>query len=159
MDWFGADNAYVALQRNYYEIDAKRNRALLALAEDAGAQVVAINDVHYHSAERYRLYCAIVAAHRNLTLDEALPYIHPNSHLRLKSPQEMQRLFRQWPRALANTLKIAESCEFNLADDLGYELPDAEVPSGYTPASYLRQLCEEAAIRRYGAITPQIRVG
>ena len=157
MDWFGADNAYVALQRNYHEIDAGRNRALLALAEDAGAQIVASGDVRYHSAERYRLYCAVVAAHRNLTLDEALPYIHPNSHLRLKSPQEMQRLFRQWPRALVNTLKIAESCEFNLADDLGYELPDADVPSGYTPASYLRQLCEEAAIRRYGAITPQIR--
>lgn len=157
MDWFGADNAYVALQRNYHEQDARRNRALIALAEDAGAQIVASGDVRYHSAERYRLYCAVVAAHRNLSLDEALPYIHPNSHLRLKSPQEMQRLFRQCPRTLANTVKIAESCEFNLADDLGYELPDAEVPSGYTPASYLRQLCEEAAIRRYGAITPQIR--
>ena len=153
---FGADNVYVALQRNYGELDARRNRALIALAKDTGAQIVATNNVRYHSAERYRLYCAIVAAHRNITLDEALPYIHPNSHLRLKAPQEMRHLFNDCPQALSNTLKIAESCEFNLADDLGYKLPDADVPAGYTPASYLRQLCEEAAIRRYGAITPHV---
>lgn len=153
MNWFGSDSAYIALQRNYHQDAARRNRALIALAKETGSQAVATNDVRYHSAERYYLYCAIVAAHRNMTLDEVLPHIHPNSHLRLKSPQEMQRLFRQCPQAIANTLKIAESCEFNLADDLGYELPDAEVPAGYTRASYLHQLCGEASIRRYGAIT------
>lgn len=157
LESFGADNVYITLQRNYHEQNARRNRALIALAKDAGAQIVAANDVRYHSKERYRLYCAIVAAHRNMTLDEALPYIHPNNHLRLKSPQEMRQLFNDCPQAISNTLKIAESCEFNLADNLGYELPDAEVPSGYTPASYLRQLCEEAAIRHYGSLTPQVK--
>ena len=88
-------------------------------------------------------------------MDEALPHIHPNNHLRLKSPQEIQRLFRHCHQVIANTLKIAERCEFNLANDLGYQLPNANVPAEYTPTSYLRQLCEEAAIRRYGSITPR----
>ena len=92
-----------------------------------------------------------------MTLDEALPRIHPNSHLQMKTPQEMQKILADFPQAIANTLKIAESYEFNLANALGYEPTDADVPTGYTPASYLRQLCDEAALRCYGAITPQVR--
>ena len=44
----------------------------------------------------------------------------------------MRRLFRHCPEALENTLRIADSCDFNLDTDLGYRLPDAEVPEGYT---------------------------
>ena len=64
---------------------------------------------------------------------------------------------RQYPEAVANTVRIAEQCDFNLADDLGYTLPDAAVPEGYTPASYLRQLCHEAAQRRYSSVSRQVR--
>ena len=44
-----------------------------------------------------------------------------------------------------------------LADDLDYTLPDAAVPEGYTPASHLRQLCYEAAQRRYGSVSHQVQ--
>ena len=43
-------------------------------------------------------------------------------------------------------------CEFDLSADLGYTLPDADVPQGYTPDTYLQQLCYEAATRRYGSV-------
>ena len=85
--------------------------------------MVATNDVHYHSPERYRLQHALAAARRNTTIDQALPYIRPNHHLYLKSQEQMERLFRQCPEAVANTLRIAEQCPFNLGTDLGYTLP------------------------------------
>ena len=69
----------------------------------------------------------------------------------------MASLFRQYPEAVANTVSIVEQCDFNLAGDLGYALPDAAVPEGYTPGSYLRQLCNEAAQRRYGSMSRQVR--
>ena len=47
-------------------------------------------------------------------------------------------------------------CEFDLSADLGYSLPEPEVPEGYTTDSYLQQLCYEAAIRRYGSVTPKV---
>lgn len=50
-------------------------------------------------------------------------------------------VFRQYPEAVANSVSIAERCDFNLAGDLGCVLPDAAVPEGYTPGRYLRQLC------------------
>ena len=158
-DWrerFGADGVYVELQRNFLQGDAARNRDLAALAHDAGVGLVATNDVHYHAPERYRLQHALVAAKRNVTLDQALPYIRPNHHLHLKPPDRMARLFRDIPEAVANTLAIAERCAFNLATDLGYRLPQPDVPAGYTPQSYLEQLCREAAVRRYGRVPPEV---
>ena len=65
----------------------------------------------------------------------------------------METLFADCPEAISNTLEIAERCGFDLASDLGYTLPEPDVPYGYTPMSYLMRLCYEAAVRRYGSIT------
>ena len=156
-EWFGPEGVYVELQQNLLKGDTQRNRELAALARDAGAPVVATNDVLYHRPERCRLQHALVAARRNTTIEQALPCIQPNHHLCLKPPAEMAALFREYPEAIANTVGIAEQCDFNLADDLGYTLPDAAVPEGYTPSSYLERLCLEAAQRRYGAVSRQVR--
>ena len=156
LDWFGSDSVYVELQQNFLQGDAGRNRDLAALADRVGAPVVATNDVHYHIAERYRLQHALVAASHNTTIDQALRHIQPNHHLCLKTPAEMEELFSHCPEAISNTRRIAGMCEFDLSADLGYTLPDADVPQGYTPDSYLQQLCYEAATRRYGSVTPKV---
>ena len=153
---FGADAVYVELQQNYLAGDSARNDDLLALARHAGAPVIASNDVHYHSAERYRLQHALVAARHNTTIDRALAHIRPNPHLCLKSGQEMMRLFHHCPEAVHNTLRLAEQCRFNLGTDLGYTLPEPAVPPGHTPGTYLKKLCLEAAVRRYGAVSERI---
>ena len=157
MDWYGEDSVYVELQQGFMDGDTARNRDLAALADDAGARVVATNNVLYHVPERYRLQNALVAASLNITIDEALPHLHPNNHLYLKTPAQMERLFRRRPDALSNTLRIAERCAFDLGTDLGYQLPSPDVPQGYdTPDSFLRTLCYEAAARRYGSVSPQV---
>ena len=156
-EWYGSDCVYVELQQNLLQGDTARNRELAELAREAGAPLVATNDVRYHDPARYRLQHALAAARRNATIDRALPFIRPNDHFSLKPPEEMTRLFSDYPGAVANTLRIAEQCRFNLSTDLGYRLPEPPVPAGHTPQSYLRQLCEEAARRRYGALTEQVR--
>ena len=152
-EWYGPEGVYVELQQNFLQGDTPRNRESAALAGEAGLGVVASNDVLYHCPERHRLQHALAAARRNLTIEEALPYLRPNNHLCLKTPAQMEQLFRQYPEAVANTVRIAEQCGFNLSSDLGYTLPEAEVPAGYTPDSYLQRLCREAAQRRYGAVS------
>ena len=156
MEWFGPDSVYVELQRNYLQGDAEFTRDSVGLALDLGAPLVASNDVHYHDPERYRLQHALVAARLNTTMERALPHIKPNNHLSLKPPAQMTKVFDDLPDAIANTLRIAEQCEFNLATGLGYTLPEPAVPSGYTADSYLRRLCSEAALRRYGTVTPEV---
>ena len=156
-EWYGPGGMYVELQQNFLKGDTQRNRELARLARNAGVPLAATNDVHYHCPDRYRLQHALAAARRNVTIEQALPFIQPNDHLCLKPPAEIEALFRQYPDAVANTRRIAELCEFNLSADLGYSLPECAVPLGYTPDSYLRRLCLEAAQRRYGAVSRQVQ--
>ena len=157
VDWYGPGSVYVELQQNLLHGDTDRNRKLVRTALEAGVPVVATNDVLYHSPERSRLQDALVAARLNTTIDQALPHLRPNHHLYLKPHAEMERLFAEWPEAVSNTLRVAEQCAFDLSTDLGYTLPDPAVPDGYTPESYLRRLCYEAAARRYGSVTQRGR--
>ena len=156
VDWYGPGSVYVELQQNLLHGDTERNRMLTRIAGEVGVPVVATNDVHYHLPERSRLQDALVAARLNITIDQALPHLRPNHHFYLKSHAEMERLFRECPEAVSNTLRVAEQCAFDLSTDLGYTLPDPAVPDGYTPESYLQRLCYEAAARRYGSVTQQV---
>ena len=156
MNWFGEDSVYVELQQNLLHGDTRRNRRLINFARDCGVPVVATSDALYHTPERYRLQHALVAAAHNTTIDRALRHIRPNDTFHLKSAERMRQLFRHCPEALENTLRIAESCDFNLDTDLGYRLPDADVPEGYTSQTYLERLCYEAAVRRYGSVNPKV---
>ena len=156
MNWFGVDSVYVELQQNFLCGDTKRNRQMFSLARECGVPVVATNDALYHTSERYRLQHALVAAAHNTTIDRALRHIRPNDQSCLKSVEWMRQMFRDCPEALDNTLRIAESCDFNLDTDLGYRLPDADVPEGFTPQSYLERLCYEAAARRYGSVSEKV---
>ena len=156
MEWFGPDSVYVEVQRNFLQGDGELTRASVGLARDLGVPIVASNDVHYHDPDRYKLQHALVAARLNTTMERALPHIRPNNHLSLKSPAKMSKLFEDIPEAVSDTLKIAEACEFDLATGLGYTLPQPAVPAGYTADGYLRRLCSEAALRRYGTVTPEV---
>ena len=156
MEWFDPGSLYVELQRNFLQSDSELVRESVRLARDIGVPIVASNDVHYHDSERYRLQHALVASRLNTTMERALPHIRPNHHLSIKTPEQMRRLFEEIPEAIANTLEIADKCEFDLSTGLGYTLPEPAVPARYTPDSYLKRLCSEAALRRYGTVTPEV---
>ena len=157
MKWYGSEYVYVEIQQNFLKGDTARNRELARLAQDMGAPVVATNDVHYHIPGRYKLQQALVAAKRNSTIDQALPFIKPNHHLHLKSQAQMDHIFKDYPEAISNTLRIAEQCAFDLSTDLGYNLPEPAVPEGYTAESYLERLYFEAALRRYGSMSKPVK--
>jgi error-prone DNA polymerase len=157
MRLFGPGNFFLELQNNLVHGDVPRNRALADLAEHLGIGIVGTGNVHYHARERYRLQGVLVAIKHRTTLDASHRLRRENSEYYLKPPAEMAELFRDYPEALANTLRIAERCTFDLTRDLDYRFPDYPVPEGETPDSYLRKLCYREAELRYRRITPQVR--
>ena len=65
----------------------------------------------------------------------------------------MERLFSQYPDALANTERIAEMC--NLEFTFGqYHLPEFQVPAGETARTYIRALCDQGFAERYRGERP-----
>ena len=157
LEWFGTVNVFIELQQNLAYGDTQRNKRLLQLARNLGVAVVATNNVHYHVPQRHRLQDTLVAIQHNKTLEETHRERRPNTNFYLKSAAEMAALFDGLPEAVQNPTYIAERCNFDLTQDLGYEFPDYPVPDGYNPQTYFEKLCYDAAVRRYGSITTKVR--
>ena len=157
LNWFGESNFFIELQQNLVLGDTARNAALIRLAERLGLSCIATNNVHYHIRERHRLHDVLVAIQHRTTLDASHQLRRENSEYYLKSPWEMAKLFSAYPKALKNTITIAERCTFNLARDLDYRFPHYPTPSGETPDSYLERICREALRRKYGGTSREMQ--
>ena len=104
--------------------DARRLARLADIAERACVPLIAVNDVLYHAPERRALQDVVTCIREHLTLEEAGRRLEANAERHLKPPQEMARLFRQYPDAVAETLRFLESCKFSLEELRGTEYAD-----------------------------------
>lgn len=162
LDWyfevFGKERFFLELQQHDVEELERINRQLLELGRRYDASFVATNDVHYIEPEDAYLQDILLAIQTGSVLSDPKRLRMTDNSYYLRSPQEMQRIFAEVPQALKNTLLIAERCQVDLGFK-GYHLPHFPVPEGYTAASYLRQLCEEGLVKRYGqrAETEEVR--
>ncbi len=162
LDWyydvFGKDNFFMELQEHNIPELETLNKALIGLGPRYQAKYVATNDSHYIRKEDARLQDVLLAIQTNTTLNDPKRMRMSDPTYYLRSPQEMQEIFHAVPDALSNTLTIAERCNVDLTVS-GWHLPVFPVPEGYTAESYLRHLCEEGLIRRYGnrATDPKVR--
>ena len=155
---FGESNYFLELQQHLVQGDTQRNQRLVNLAQEMGVGVVATGNVHYHLRERHRLHDCLVAIRNNTSLEDSHRERRPNSEFFLKPPEVMAGLFQWRPEAVENAARIARRCAaFDLTQDLGYQFPDHPVPKRHTPQSYLEHICHQAAGRRYGRITPEVR--
>src|SRR3989442_10347296 len=78
-----------------------------------------------------------------------------NDEFYLKTPAEMAERFKDFPEAVANTVRIAERCHLEL--DKRPLLPRFEVPAGQTSEGYLRRLAEEGLKARYPQMGQVVR--
>ena len=114
----------------------------------AGLPLVATNDVLYHLPERRQLQDVLTCIREGCTIEEAGFRLAANAERHLKSPQEMARLFRLYPEAVARSLEIIERCTFSL-DELRYEYPDETAADGRTPQQRLADLAWAGAADRF----------
>jgi len=144
---------HLAAHHLYRGDDAKRLALLGGLAEAAGVPLVATNDVHAHVAARRPLQDVLTCIREGCTISEAGFRLNANAERHLKSPQEMARLYRRRPDAVARTLEILEECRFSL-DELKYEYPAEPVPEGRTPQEELARLVRLHTPDRYPSGAP-----
>lgn len=130
----------------------REERALFAAAKRAGVKPVASSDVFFAEPGEFELHEALVAIGENRLLDEVHARLDPRRAAYLRSPEEMQRLFRDVPEALAETVRVAEACEFDL---LGRKPVFPKL--GADSAARLRREAERGARRIYAKITPFVR--
>jgi error-prone DNA polymerase len=146
LDTFGPEGLRVELQRPYNRHDRARNRKLEALARRLGVECVATGDVHAHARSRAELQDAFVALRHHTTLDACEPLRRGNHTHVMSTPQAMAGRFADHPRAVRETVSLAERLTFDLTKDLGYRYPGAEDESA---PRRLAELCWARIEDRY----------
>ena len=146
------DRCYLAGTMLFRGDDARRLARLDNLAAEMKVGFVATNDVHYHVPERRALQDVATAIRLGCTVDQLGFRRFASAERHLKEPEEMARLFRRHPRAIAATQEIAERCNFSLRD-LTYQYPIV-YEGGETPMEKLVRLTWAGAKWRYPGKIP-----
>lgn len=155
LDIFGKDRLFIELQEHSIPELTEINKKLIELAPQFGLQnnFLATNDVHYTLASDADPHEVLLCIQTGSTVNNPKLTFSDKGYY-LKSYEEMYQLFNGYPeeiarQSLTNSLLIVEMCDVNL-DSEGYHLPIFDVPEGYTPHTYLRELCEQGLVWRYG---------
>ena len=115
------DRFYIELMNHNTEKEAALLPLLVQLAERLGVGYVATNDVRYCEKQD-----SVIYDYFSKTPIETNEYY-------LKAPDEMEIVFKDYPKALSTTLEIAERCSFEI-DFVGPDCPDFDIPQGYNDA-------------------------
>ena len=118
----------------------------LRVAGRTGLAPVAAGAVLMHARSRKPLQDMLTATRLKRPVSECGFVLQPNAEAHLRSRQRLAALYR--PEWLEATLRVAGHCAFSL-DELRYEYPEEIVPSGHTPASWLRALTEAGVAKRF----------
>ncbi|HEX6506422.1 MAG TPA: DNA polymerase III subunit alpha, partial [Chloroflexota bacterium] len=158
-DWYRStfpDRYYLELQ--YHDLDLQKtiNQGVMHLRQRLGLPLVATNDVHYVTERQAYAHEVLLCVQTQTTMSDPKRMKMETQQFYLKSTQQMQALFGEYPGAISNTLEIAERCNLDLVFGRP-QLPRFETPDGLSSEMYLRRLCEQGVARRYSAITDEVR--
>ncbi len=148
LDIFGEGNYFLEMQDHGIPEQQTVNQQLLRLSKDIGVDLVCTNDVHYTYKDDVEAHDILLCIQTGKLKSDEDRMRYEGGQYYLKSPEEMAELFKYAPQALENTQKIADRC--NVEFEFGVtKLPNFDVPDGYTPWTYLKELCEKGLEKRY----------
>lgn len=134
-----AEGVWLAASLIYRGDDRRRLAQLDDLAAKAKVPLLATNEVLYHDAGRRPLQDVLTCIREKTTIEAIGRRLEANAERFLKTPREMARLFRDFPEAIAETMRFADKITFSL-DQLKYQYPDEPVPPGKSAQGHLEDM-------------------
>ncbi|MGK2348083.1 error-prone DNA polymerase [Actinomyces sp. W5033] len=147
-DLFGRDGVAVEITLDGGPTDAALTDALSRLASVHQLPLLATGAVRCARPTDSRLADVLTATRLRTGLEGARRHL-PALGRWLRGPADMARLHRRAPHAVDLTAELAADLAFDLAL-VTPDLPEAQVPDGHTPATWLRELTRRGAHQRYG---------
>ncbi|KKU18692.1 MAG: polymerase III catalytic subunit, DnaE type protein [Candidatus Pacebacteria bacterium GW2011_GWB1_47_8] len=133
------------------------NKKLIKIARELNIELVATNDVHYVEAEEAEAQDALLCIQtRKLIADTDRMKMLDTPHFYLKSTEEMQDLFADYPEAIKNTAKIAKMV--NLEIPTGQLIfPEFHLPKNETAESWLKKKVDEGLKQKFGQTNDELK--
>lgn len=143
-----ADGVWLVASLLYRGDDQRRLMRLSNIAARDNVPLLATNEVLYHHPARRPLQDVVSCIREKTTIEAIGRKLEANAERHLKPASEMARLFRDFPEAIAETLRFADRINFSL-DQLKYQYPDEPVPPGKTAQRHLEDLTWAGAHKRF----------
>ncbi|MCE1235485.1 MAG: error-prone DNA polymerase [Hyphomicrobiales bacterium] len=150
---FGREWIRLAAQPLFGPGDRRRLARLATIAEGAGVRLLAVGDLLHHVPERRPLADVLAAIREGATLDAAGRRLAANAERHLRDPDAAARLFRDHPRAVAESVALLDRLAFSL-DELRYEYPQEDLDGAPTPQEALVRLTRAGAAKRWPTGAP-----
>jgi len=138
----GKNNFFLEIQSNSIPEQLIVNEGMVKISKELAIPLVATNDVHYPTKDKAASHEALLCIQTQSTLDDPKHMRFQTDEFYLRSPEEMKKIFKDYPQAIQNTIEIAKRCNLEL-DFLKMHLPKYTVPDGQNKEEFLLNLCEK----------------
>ena len=151
---FGNRRFYLEIQHNGIEEQERVNKELIALGKKLDIPLVATNDCHYLKKEDARVHDVLLCIQTGTTVNAPNRMRFSTDEFYVKSPEEMNEAFKDTPEAIANTIEIAERCNFEFSLGKNF-LPEYPLPEGETLDSIIETKARAGLEKRLSAMRKQ----
>ncbi|MEJ2056464.1 MAG: DNA polymerase III subunit alpha [Desulfofustis sp.] len=149
-EMFG-DRYYFELQENGIDEQKLVNDGLIKLSQELDIKLVATNDCHYLDKDESHAHEVLLCIQTGKTTKDPKRFKFPSDDFYFKSPEEMKKIFRYCPEAIANTVEVARRCEIDI--DLGqFHFPSFPLPEGETLETMFAKACRKGIQQRFAAM-------
>jgi len=146
-DILGANSFFLEMQWHGIEEQRLVNSGIPAIARDLKLKMVCTNDVHYLRESDHHAHDVLLCIGTGKGFSDPKRLRYDAKQFFLKSAQEMAEAFKDFPDALANTMRIAERCDVQIAEGETY-LPNFDVPAGFTIDDYFEHVARAGFAQR-----------
>ncbi|HZT77771.1 MAG TPA: DNA polymerase III subunit alpha [Vicinamibacterales bacterium] len=141
-DILGPQNFFLEMQWHGIEEQRIVNTGIPAIAKDLGLGLVCTNDVHYLRDTDAHPHDILLCIGTGKAFSDPKRLRYEARQFFLKTAEEMAATFKDYPDALANTVRIAERCNVTLPEGENF-LPNFDVPPGFTLDEYFEHVVRE----------------
>src|SRR5882762_2179369 len=141
-DILGPENFFLEMQWHGIEEQRLVNSGIPAIARDLKLPMVCPNDVHYLRDTDAHAHDILLCIGTGKGVSDPKRLRYDAKQFFLKTAEEMAEVFKDFPDALANTMRIAERCNVTIPEGENF-LPDFDVPIGYTVDSYFEKVARD----------------
>jgi len=106
--------------------------------------MVCTNDVHYLRESDAHPHDVLLCIGTGKGFNDPKRLRYDARQFFLKTAEEMAEVFKDFPDALASTMRIAERCNVTIGEGESY-LPNFEVPPGFTLDDYFEHVAREGS--------------
>ncbi|MCP5499925.1 MAG: DNA polymerase III subunit alpha [Leptospiraceae bacterium] len=152
---FRKEDFYLEIQNHGIKEQNIAAKVNFEISQKTGIPLILTNDSHFLKKEDQAAQDILLRIGMQKKIDDELQFGF-NEEFYVKNPFEMSQLFPELPSAFTNTLEVRDKCNLELSFGIPL-LPDFKVPEGENADSFLAKLVEEGILKRYGAVTKEIR--